>query len=560
MNLIEIYGKFKPLLKEYFDNNTKRMIYSAIKKKLPELIETYETQHSGFRFKDILYCIINGIDEIPKCVVCGEYVKIKDFVNGFRKTCSVECRRKYEKTEEHANNISKTLEGKLVKENHKYDYLLDGYDYVFDTSAKKNGKRSNYTILNYCNHGDLEVYLDNIFVLKTKRKDHEGCYCLECNKELFETFEPTEEKYNNFLSTYKDFYKKNHFAIDRDFWFRYYPKTYKMLMIYYKTCCEPDFVITSENVEKDYLHITQEANYCILNDITERPKCPYPGCNKHRHFYNIQRGYLTFCEEHKHQTHVSGQELEVYDYIMSFGLYPQRNNRDVVKGCELDFYFPDKNRAIEYNGVWFHSLKVKPEGYHINKFLKCKESGIGLLTIWEDMWKNRPLACEERIKRHMAEACAFFDLLKCGEIDKKRFTDLFATYSLDSFDAIRGEMFCVISCLGIERMYINYDIEDDVIKIRTMFSVSLYNDNWYCDVLLGWFNHYFGTYSCLVVEEDADIFTPELLRRCGDDNYWIEPCSVKGNKGERTCYNMNVDSDDLYDIELTGRLYMSFHR
>ena len=58
MNLIKTYGKFIPLLKEYFDNNTKRMVYSAIKKKLPELIETYETQHSGFRFKDILYCII----------------------------------------------------------------------------------------------------------------------------------------------------------------------------------------------------------------------------------------------------------------------------------------------------------------------------------------------------------------------------------------------------------------------------------------------------------------------------------------------------------------------
>ena len=42
----------------------------------------------------------------------------------------------------------------------------------------------------------MEVYLDNIIALTTKRNDHEGCYCLECNKELFETFEPTEEEYN----------------------------------------------------------------------------------------------------------------------------------------------------------------------------------------------------------------------------------------------------------------------------------------------------------------------------------------------------------------------------
>ena len=560
MKLISMYGKFKNALQDEFGDNTKRMTKKLVNKLFPEFVDIYESQHSQYRFKDILYCAMNGIDEIPKCPICGNLLKIKNYIYGFRKTCCVECRQKYEQTEEYSNILSRSIKGKYTKDNHKYDYLFEGYNYVYDSSARNNHRRSSYILRNYCHHGDVCVYIDNALVLREKRKDYEGGYCLDCNKELFEIFEPTEEEYNNFLSTYKDFYERNHFSMDRDFWIRYYPKTFKMLIIYYKNCCEPNFVITLGNVENDYLKVVQEANYCILNGITYRPKCPYPGCKNSKVFYNVYDGYLTFCEEHKHQTHVSGQELEMYEYIKSFGLNPQRNVRGVINGCELDFYFPEMNRAIEYNGVWFHSLKVKPQGYHWNKFLKCKDSNIGLLCIWEDMWKNRPLVCEERVKRHCFAVNALFDKMEYAEIDKDVFINKFSMYSLDGFNSIIGERYCLISYCGNDKMYINYDIENDIVKVRTMFSIGIYNDNWYCDVVIGWFMHYFGDYSRLIIEEDADVFTPELLRRCGDDNYWIEPVNVKANKGERDGYNINVDKENMYDVELTGRLMMVFNR
>lgn len=558
MNLIEIYGKYKPLLKTLFDNNTKRMTKGAVKKALPELMSIYESQHSNFRYKDILYCIVNGIDDIPKCPICGKHLCIKDHVSGFRKTCSVECRQKYEQTEEYAILISKSLDGKLIKDNHKYDYLFDGYDYEYDTMSKLKGVRTNYILRDYCHHGDVVVYIDNALTLREKRTDHEGGYCLECNKELFNKFIPTDEEYQCFIKNYKDFYDKNKFAFDKDFWIRYYPKTYKMLALYYKKHCDHNFDITLDNVEANYSAVIPEANYCILNNITERPKCPYPGCMNSRPFYQ-QEGYLTFCDEHKHQTHVSGQELGLYDYIKSLGLEPQRNSRDIISGCELDFYFPNISKAIEYNGVWFHSLKVKPDGYHLNKFSKCKEDGIGLLCIWEDMWKNRPLACEERIKRHCFEANCLLTKLNCTDISKEDFVDAFSRCSLDSFESIRGERFCVMSYDGEDKMYINYDIENDIVNVRTMFSVGIYNDNWYCDVIIGWFKSRFDGYRCLVIEEDADTFTMELLKRCGD-NYVIEPVNVKANKGERKGYCMDVDDEGCYDVEMTGRLIMSFYR
>ena len=445
----------------------------------------------------------------------------------------------------------------LHHHNHKYDYLFEGYDYEYDITSRLKGIRTNYILHNYCHHGDVVVYIDNALVLRKKRTDHEGGYCLECNKELFDKFVPTDEEYQSFIKNYKCFYDKNKFAFDKDFWIRYYPKTYKMLALYYKKHCDCHFDVTLDNVDTNYSSVIPEANYCILNNITERPKCPYPGCTNSRPFYQ-QEGYLSFCEEHKHQTHVSAQELQLYDYLKDIGLNPQRNTRDIIKGCELDFYFPDKNRAIEYNGVWFHSLNVKPEGYHNNKFLKCKDADTGLLCIWEDMWKNRPLACEERIKRHCFEALGRFDVIQHREIERDDFLNMFKIYSLDKFTSIKGQCFCVLN-YNNSKMYINYDVENDIVKVRTMFSVGIYNDNWYCDVVIGWFKYYFSDYRCLVVEEDGDVFTPELLKRCGDDNYWIEPVIVKANKGERTEYNMDVDTEGCYDVEQIGRLFMTFY-
>jgi hypothetical protein len=56
---------------------------------------------------------------------------------------------------------------------------------------------------------------------------------------------------------------------------------------------------------------------------------------------------------------------------------------------ELDIYIQEKNLAIEFNGVYWHSVLFKDKYYHYNKWKTCKEHGIKLLTIWEDDWQNK---------------------------------------------------------------------------------------------------------------------------------------------------------------------------
>ena len=73
-----------------------------------------------------------------------------------------------------------------------------------------------------------------------------------------------------------------------------------------------------------------------------------------------------------------------------------------MNGMELDFYIPEKNLAIEFNGTVFHhsskntilsGVKPKPYNYHYNKWLLCNKSGINLISIhdfyWADDLKNK---------------------------------------------------------------------------------------------------------------------------------------------------------------------------
>lgn len=56
---------------------------------------------------------------------------------------------------------------------------------------------------------------------------------------------------------------------------------------------------------------------------------------------------------------------------------------------ELDILIPEKNIAIEYNGVYYHSEKFVDKNYHYSKFLTCKNNNIQLIQIWEDDWNNK---------------------------------------------------------------------------------------------------------------------------------------------------------------------------
>lgn len=55
------------------------------------------------------------------------------------------------------------------------------------------------------------------------------------------------------------------------------------------------------------------------------------------------------------------------------------------------------------NGVYWNSSKAgkKDSNKHYNKWLKCKEENIQLLTIWEDDWRNNTVLVKNMLKHKL---------------------------------------------------------------------------------------------------------------------------------------------------------------
>ena len=97
------------------------------------------------------------------------------------------------------------------------------------------------------------------------------------------------------------------------------------------------------------------------------------------HKFNIEvKNYFQSSEEKSVVTYVRS----VYDGVIS--------ERDRSLGFEVDILIPDKQIAIEYCGLFWHSEQCgKDRWYHHKKYIKCKQAGIQLLTIFADEWKYK---------------------------------------------------------------------------------------------------------------------------------------------------------------------------
>ncbi len=80
----------------------------------------------------------------------------------------------------------------------------------------------------------------------------------------------------------------------------------------------------------------------------------------------------------------SKAEYKILEYIKSIysGMIIE-NSRKIIDNYELDLYLPELKLAIEYNGIYWHSIKHKQKSYHYNKSIACKNKDIRLLHIYE---------------------------------------------------------------------------------------------------------------------------------------------------------------------------------
>lgn len=76
-------------------------------------------------------------------------------------------------------------------------------------------------------------------------------------------------------------------------------------------------------------------------------------------------------------------------------------SRSIIPPREVDFFIPNHNLAIEFNGLYFHSCQIVEDDNHHEKMTMAQVAGIRLMMINEDEWLER----QEIIKRKILLLC-----------------------------------------------------------------------------------------------------------------------------------------------------------
>jgi len=110
-------------------------------------------------------------------------------------------------------------------------------------------------------------------------------------------------------------------------------------------------------------------------------------------------GVAAACMLKKNQNYGKTQQ-EIVLWLNSLEINFETNH-EILHGKELDLYNQKLKLAIEYCGLrWHNELSSEPRTrrYHYEKYKKCEEKGIRLLTIFEDEWVKKNLQCKNFIK------------------------------------------------------------------------------------------------------------------------------------------------------------------
>lgn len=101
----------------------------------------------------------------------------------------------------------------------------------------------------------------------------------------------------------------------------------------------------------------------------------------------------------------SQKELELLDFIRShLDCEIVSGSRSVIPPQELDIYIPSLKIAIEFNGLYWHSESILKEAgaskhKDYQKYLRCKDAGIRMISIFEDEWDNQRSIVESRLSQ-----------------------------------------------------------------------------------------------------------------------------------------------------------------
>ena len=141
-----------------------------------------------------------------------------------------------------------------------------------------------------------------------------------------------------------------------------------------------------------------------------------------------------------HFIKTSKPQMEICNFINELGFQTEYNVRSAIKDdhgkvLELDILVPNKNLAIEYNGLHYHGERTvlggkgKDRKYHLNKTIACEKKDILLLHIFSDEWEQKKNIIKSIISNKLGVSTTKIPARKCevkeiGVDEKNQFLEV----------------------------------------------------------------------------------------------------------------------------------------
>ena len=113
---------------------------------------------------------------------------------------------------------------------------------------------------------------------------------------------------------------------------------------------------TEQFIEKSNEIYDYKYNYdlCVYKHSREPVKiiCPLHGEFEQKPFHHLQGHQCQKCSSIG-----SKAQSEIVDFVKSYNFSVLENYKEIIPPKELDIYIPSLNFAIEYNGLYWHSLR-----------------------------------------------------------------------------------------------------------------------------------------------------------------------------------------------------------
>lgn len=299
-----------------------------------------------------IHAIENGLYEVPSCKACSNTVKFykTEYALYCSKKCStssVETKEKSEKTSlsryGHKHHLQSNTQLELLKSTNKQRY---GVEFQMQRKEAKEKR--------------VETYRDRYGVDNPSQSEESLKKRVETNQKKYGVMwavesEEVKEKVKNTINSRSKF---GHHL--RDNWDE---KTAKILQC-------PESLRHCLSKHQTAIEVASHLGVDVTTIMRYIKK------------YNISYDRSVFFSE-------SAAERELYSLLKSWGLEVIRRDREIIAPYEVDLFIPEKKLAIEYCGLYWHSDAKKSNNYHYDKYRKCLNNDIKLLTIFEDEWQCR---------------------------------------------------------------------------------------------------------------------------------------------------------------------------